>query len=116
MARFNRHITRNFNANKTNRIRYDEDDFRCEILAFDKTFEQTYTPYTIKEEMVSNGEWGWFQGMRCIQSKYYKGEGIKMSSQLQIVVYYDAKETSNNYRLELLFANRHKTGKSESGK
>ena len=111
MAKFNRHITRNFNANKTNRIRYDKDNFRCEILAFDKTYEQTYSPTSIGSNYIENGELGWFHGMRCLQSVYYKGYGIEMDSELGITVVYEAKETSDNYRLELLFANRHKVGK-----
>lgn len=106
---FNRHITRNFDANKTNRIRYDEDDFRCEIFRYDKSYEQSYTPYTVDQV---GGELGWFHGMRCLQSQYFKGENISLDTEMSIIFQYDAKETSSNYRLELLFANRHKVGKS----
>ena len=39
----NKHITRDFNANHTNRMRYDDDKFRIEIFKYDKTKEQIYT-------------------------------------------------------------------------
>ena len=96
---FNRHITRNFNANKTNRIRYDDDDFRCEIFSFDKTFEKQYTPTngTVK---ITNGDKKYFHGMTCYRSKNDKD--------LVIEFVYNAKEKSSNYRIELLYANTHR--------
>lgn len=99
---FSRHITRNFNANKTHRIRYDDDDFLCQIFRYDKTYEKHYTPTngTITTNNVINGEKKTISGMSCYRSKNDK--------QMTIKIQYDAKETSNNYRLELLFINSHK--------
>ena len=108
---FSRHITRNFNANKTHRIRYDDDDFLCQIFRYDKTYEKHYTPTngTITTNNVINGEQKSFNGMSCYQSLN--------DNQMTIKIKYNAKETSPNYRLELLFANTHKqtpTSKKES--
>ena len=97
---FSRHITRNFNANKTHRIRYDEDDFTCQIFRYDKTFEKHYTLSNNAIEKVTNAELKIFDGMSCYRSKNDK--------QMTVRVKYDAKETSPNYRLELLFINSHK--------
>ena len=97
---FSRHIVRNFNANKTNRIRYDDDDFLCQIFRFDKTAEKHYTPSNNTISEVKNGEQKSFNGMSCYQSLNDKQMTIKLK--------YNAKETSQNYRLELLFANTHK--------
>jgi len=97
---FSRHVKRNFNANKTNRIRYDHDDFTCQILRFDKTSEKHYTPInnTISEKV--NGEEVTWNGMICYRSMNDKQMTVKFK--------YNAKEASPNYRLELLFANSHK--------
>ena len=98
---FNRHITRNFNANKTNRIRYDDDDFTCEILKFDKTYERQYTTDS-SILTLENGEKDNFKGYSCFRSKD--------ENDMVITFKYNAKESSDNYRLELLFANiRRKT-------
>lgn len=105
---FNRHITRNFNANKTNRIRYDDDDFTCEILKFDKTYEEQYTPNN-NNVTVKNGALKYINGFNSYQSQNEKN--------LEISFKYNAKETSSNYRIELLYANTHKKtpkGKIES--
>ena len=96
---FSRHISRNYNANKTNRIRYDEDDFTCQILRYDKTFEKHYTPSN-NTVTATNGKTDYFHSMPCYRSKNEK--------QMTITFIYKAKETSKNYRLELLFANTHK--------
>ena len=97
---FNRHIKRNFNANKTHRIRYDEDDFTCQIFRYDKTFEKHYTPSNVPLSNVKNGEKKSWYGMGAYCSKNEK--------QMTITIKYNAKETSKNYRLELLFGNTHK--------
>ena len=97
---FSRHITRNFNANKTHRIRYDEDDFTCQIFRYDKTFEKHYTPSNVPLSNVVNGEKKSWYGMGAYCSKNEK--------QMTITIKYNAKETSKNYRLELLFGNTHK--------
>ena len=55
---FSRHITRNFNANKTHRIRYDDDDFLCQIFRYDKTYEKHYTPTNGTISNVVNGDIG----------------------------------------------------------
>ena len=96
---FNRHITRNFNANKTNRIRYDDDDFRCVIKRFDKTYEMQYTPASNNVKM-GNGVEDWMNGFYCYRSKNDKN--------LVLTFKYNAKEESSNYRIELLYANSHK--------
>ena len=97
---FSRHIVRNFNANKTNRIRYDDDDFTCQIFRFDKTVEKHYTPSNNTIEEVLNGEKKSFNGMSCYRSLNDKQMTVKFK--------YNARETSENYRLELLFANTHR--------
>ena len=97
---FSRHIKRNFNANKTHRIRYDEDDFTCQIFRYDKTFEKHYTPSNVPLSNVNNGEKKSWYGMGAYCSTNEK--------QMTITIKYDAKETSPNYRLELLFGNTHK--------
>lgn len=101
---FSRHITRNFNANKTHRIRYDEDDFTCQIFRYDKTYEKHYTPHNNTITEVVNGENGVWNGMYCYRSTNEK--------QMTIRLKYEAKETSPNYRLELLFANTHRQTKT----
>ena len=80
---FSRHITRNFNANKTHRIRYDDDDFTCQIFRYDKTFEKHYTPSNNAIEKVTNAESIFFNGMSCYRSKNDK--------QMSVRVKYDAK-------------------------
>ena len=102
---FNRHITRNFNANKTNRIRYDDDDFRLQIYRFDKTYEKHYSPLN-NTVTVKNGNKETFNGFSCYRSKN--------SKPLVIEIEYNAKEKSDNYRIELLYANlRKKTANSQ---
>ena len=96
---FSRHITRNFNANKTNRIRYDDDDFTCQIFRFDKTFEKHYTT-TTNNVTPKNYREESFHGMPCYRSPNTKN--------LTISFVYNAKESSDNYRIELLYANLHK--------
>ena len=102
---FSRHITRNFNANKTNRIRYDDDDFTCRIHRYDKTFEKHYTTDTGNVK-ATNGERVSFHGMPCYRSPNKKNLVIKFV--------YNAKESSDNYRIELLYANTHKESPSDS--
>ena len=100
---FSRHISRNFNANKTNRIRYDEDDFTCEIFRFDKTYQMNYTPYN-ENVKTSNAVSDTFNGFSCYRSKNNKKYTISFT--------YNAKEKSNNYRLELIYGNTHKKTKT----
>lgn len=102
---FNRHITRNFNANKTNRIRYDDDDFLCRIYRFDKTYEKYYTVYNGTLSVI-NGNQKSFNGYGCYRSKN--------ENKLVVTFKYNAKETSSNYRIEMLYGNTHK--KTESSK
>ena len=102
---FNRHISRNFNANKTNRIRYDKDDFSCKIYRFDKTFEEQYNASKGNFD-VSNGEKKTFHGFTAYRSKNEKN--------MVITFRYNAKETSSNYRLELLYGNNHRKNPNSS--
>ena len=97
---FSRHITRNFNANKTHRIRYDKDDFICHIYKLDKTKEQQYSAYK-KNLTYENGEFKNWHGMKVLKSKNKKDLILKFT--------YDANEASSNYRLEFLFANTYLT-------
>lgn len=90
---FNRHIRRNFNANKTNRIRYDKDNFLCQIYRFDKTKEVQYTVKNVEH----NGQVVNWHGMKAIKSKN--------NNRVSLIFYYEANETSSNYRLEFLFGN-----------
>ena len=99
MAYFSRHIKRNFDANKTHRIRYDKDDFTCQIFSFDKTQEQQYSAF--KGNLNHNGEVKNWRGMKVIKSKDKNRVSLKFQ--------YDAKQTSDNYRLEFLFANTYLT-------
>lgn len=104
---FSRHIKRNFNANKSNRIRYDDDDFTCQIFRFDKTFEKHYTPTNNTIQPPKNGV-KYFHGMPCFRSANDKPLTLEFT--------YDAKETSKHYRLELLFANSHKATETSKAK
>ena len=99
MAHFSRHITRNFNANKTHRIRYDEDDFICQIFRFDKTQEQQYSAYV--GNVKSNGEYKNWHGLKVLKSKN--------KERLSLTFTYEATESSDNYRLEFLFGNTYLT-------
>ena len=101
MAHFSRHITRNFDANKTHRIRYDKDNFLCQIYSFDKTKEQQYSAYKERLSSYENGVLMNWQGMKVIKSKNKDRLILKFN--------YDASETSSNYRLEFLFANTYLT-------
>ena len=100
MAYFSRHITRNFDANKTHRIRYDKDDFTCQIFSFDKTQEQQYSAFKGNLN-YENGVLKNWRGMKVIKSKN--------SNRVILKFKYDAKQTSDNYRLEFLFANTYLT-------
>ena len=99
MAHFSRHITRNFNANKTHRIRYDEDDFICQIFRFDKTQEQQYSAFV--GNVKSNGEYKNWHGLKVLKSKN--------KERLSLTFTYEATESSDNYRLEFLFGNTYLT-------
>ena len=101
MAYFSRHITRNFDANKTHRIRYDKDDFTCQIFSFDKTQEQQYSAFKGGGFDYPNGVIKNWRGMKVIKSKN--------KDRLILKFKYDAKQTSDNYRLEFLFANTYLT-------
>lgn len=97
MTHFSRHITRNFDANKTHRIRYDDDNFLCEIFRFDKTQETQYSAYLGNVTKVENGEYKTWNGFKVIKSKN--------KDRLILKFKYEAKTTSDNYRLEFLFGN-----------
>lgn len=90
----NKHIVRNYNANKTNTIRYDKDRFRFEILVFDKKEEMTYT--VSKSNFKHNGANKWFDGMAGLKSK--------SSKHLVLSFEYTAK-AAGKYRIETLYAN-----------
>lgn len=90
----NKHIKRNYNANKTHTIRYDKDKFRFEIFKYDKTQEMTYT--IGKGNFTHNGANKWFDGMTGLKSK--------SSKHLTLSFKYDAKE-DGNYRIETLYTN-----------
>ena len=62
----NKHIRRNYNANKTKIIRYGDDKFRFEIFKYDKTREMLYT--IPKNNFKHNGYKKWFDGMTGIKS------------------------------------------------
>lgn len=102
---FSRHISRNFNANKTNRIRYDDDDFTCRIHRYDKTFEKHYTTET-GNVTAKNSERVSFHGMPCYRSPNKQN--------LNISFVYNAKEKGDRYRIELLYANTHKESPTAS--
>ena len=85
----NKHIRRNYNANKTKIIRYGDDKFRFEIFKYDKTREMLYT--IPKNNFKHNGYKKWFDGMTGIKSK--------SSSNLRLTFNYNATE-SGQYRLE----------------
>ena len=76
---FSRHIKRNFNANKTNRIRYDNDDFTCQIFRFDKTYEKQYTPNNNNISDIVNGERKSFCGMSWYRFKDDKQMTIRLT-------------------------------------
>lgn len=99
MTHFSRHITRNFDANKTHRIRYDKDDFTCHIYSFDKTQEQQYSAY--KGNLNHNGVVKNWRGMKVIKSKNKKRVTLSFT--------YESNEKDSNYRLEFLYANTYLT-------
>ena len=90
----NKHVVRNYNANKTNNIRYDDDKFRFEIFKFDKAQEMLYT--VGKANFKHNGTNKWFDGMTGIKSK--------SSKHLILSFDYEAKE-DGHYRIETLYTN-----------
>jgi len=94
---FNRHIKRNFNANKTHRIRYDKDDFTCRIYKYDKTSEVQYLP--TKENFAHNGKKYNFQGYTAIK---------RDDKNLEVTLTYNTTQANQTYRAELLYANTYK--------
>ena len=98
----NKHVTRDFNANRTNRIRYDDDKFRIEIYKYDKTKEALYT-LNSSISLSSNTITTWFDGMSC-----YKSNNI--NKDMVLTFNYKAEEKSDNYRLECLYANTYYKG------
>lgn len=101
----NMHITRNFDANRTNIIRMDGEKFRFEIFKYDKVQDMMYTALN-PETYTHNGATCWWDGMT----------GLKRNSTknlFKLKFKYDAKSTSDNYRIELLYSNTYKIGKSD---
>lgn len=100
----NQHITRNFDANRTNIIRLDGEEFRFEIYSYDKTQDTMYTALN-PANFSHNGDKCWFDGMTGIKynKKYEKGAYLNLEFK------YDAKATSDHYRIEILYTNTYKT-------
>lgn len=98
----NKHITRDFDANRTNKIRYDSDQYKLEIYKFDKTKEATFT---INDNITksSNTTITNFCGMLGYKSND-KTKSIKLT------FYYNSEEASDNFRLECLYANTYFKG------
>ena len=94
----NKHITRNYNANKVKVLRPD-DDFRLEVFRYDKTSEQFYTvakpnfDTTLATKYTLNGI-----------PVYYTNKNIDLDLNFE----YYAKTDSEHYRLELLYINTYK--------
>ena len=101
----NKHITRNYNANKVKKIRYDDDDFLLHIKKYDKTFETFYTLSHDNFEASSNAIKYFFDGMTCLYTKDAKN--------LVLTFKYDAPVTSSHYRLELLYSNTYRNTKKD---
>ena len=102
----NKHITRNYDANRVHTIRPSDEDFRLEILKYDKTFEQFYTPLaTTGISKDSNIKKMNFDGMAV----YHSVQGT-----MKLEFTYNASETSENYRLELLYLNTYRLGYSKA--
>jgi len=102
----NKHITRNYDANRVHTIRPSDEDFRLEILKYDKTFEQFYTPLaTTGISKDSNIKKMNFDGMAV----YHSVQGT-----MKLEFTYNASETSENYRLELLYLNTYRLGYSKT--
>ena len=99
----NKHITRDFNANHTNRIRYDDDKFRIEIFKYDKTKEILYTLKNNSITKSSNTVTAWFDGMNCYKSK-------DKDKNMVLTFNYKADEASDNFRLECLYSNTYYKG------
>jgi len=93
----NKHIVRNYDANRVNKKRYDDDKFRFEIFRFDKTQEMTYT--VNKGNFRHDGFQVWFDG----------ASGIKANpaQHLKIMFEYDV-EKPGQYRIETLYTNSYK--------
>lgn len=93
-----KHITRNFDANQTNRIRYDSDEFHMEIKAFDHEHE-----------------WYWNYGLGSITTSKNAilGEntltGYTSKDGKPFTISFKFKPTmEGTYRLELLYSNSFK--------
>lgn len=99
----NKHITRDFNANHTNRIRYDDDKFRIEIFKYDKTKEQIYTLNNGSISPSSNTVTAWFDGMSCYKSK-------DKNKNMVLKFIYKSDKPSDNFRLECLYSNTYYKG------
>lgn len=111
--RFSRHITRNYDNNRTHRIRYDEDDFICRIYRFDKTKETQYSAFN-ESVTIFHSDYANWRGMRVVKKPKLKGltsanQKKNLTEDLNptfsVEVEYEANETSDNYRLECLYAN-----------
>ena len=99
----NKHVTRDFNANHTNRIRYDDDKFRIEIFKYDKTKEVLYTLSNNSIKKSSNTVTAWFDGMNCYKSN-------NKNKNMVLTFEYEADEPSDNFRLECLYSNTYYKG------
>ena len=96
----NKHITRNFDANRTNIIRLDGEEFYFEIFKYDKTQDAMFVA-TSDNNFNHNGQTCWFDGMTGLKSK---------SGFLKLEFEYEAKFDSIQYRIELLYTNTYKSG------
>lgn len=100
----NKHIKRNYNANKVKIIRYDKDDFHLEVFKFDKSYDIIHT--ATKGEYDKNGAVTyWFDGMTCLYS-----EG---NSKLKLGFWFPSDNINNNYRVEVLYGNTYRNTKDE---
>lgn len=98
----NLHITRDFDANRTNRIRYDQDQYKLEIYKFDKTKEATYT-LNDNITKTSNTTITKFNGLLGYKSN-------NKNKPMLLSFTYESEEASDNFRLECLYANTYFKG------
>lgn len=102
-----RHIVRNYDANQTNRIRYDYDDFRLQLYCFDKSQERIWSSYDVsKFKHSSKVKEGSLGGMKTLHT----------SSDTMTLKFEFTPSKEGHYRLEFVyFNNRNSDGNKTSG-
>lgn len=97
-----KHITRNHNASKTKRMRYNKDEFRVDIYQFDKSLEQTWG---IKDVSKATNA----AEVSASSYQVYQPSDITKPMTLQFNIH---PKQAGTYRLEMLYVNTHTTSQN----